>query len=91
MTAPTLPASQPEVVTRGVPVADVEGELAFEHVIHLTRPMAVHDRCPSPGRHVHLNCEERAAGLRARGEHGDLVAPEPDPFRRGDHDRKIDR
>jgi uncharacterized protein YbjT (DUF2867 family) len=86
-----FPGTGGEPAHRAHAVADVEDELALEHVIHLTRIVAVHHGRPSPGRHAHLHGEQRAAGLCAGGEHGELVAPEADALRRGNHGRTIDR
>src|SRR6185312_15082242 len=76
------------VTTPGDGTPDVEGELALEHVVDLAGFVPVHDRRAAPGRHAYLHGEQRTARLRAGGEHGDLVAPEPDAFRGA---RMIDR
>ena len=72
----------PAVTRRTAPVriADVEGELALEHVVDLARLVPVHHRWPAAGRHPDLDGEDRAAGLGPGGQHDDLVGAQPPAF-----------
>ena len=67
--------------------ADVERELAVEHVVDLAGLVAVHDRRPTTRRHLDQDSEQRAIGLAAVGEHDDLVRPHRETRRGVEADR----
>src|SRR5262249_5787063 len=52
------------------------------------RVVPVHDRRAAAGWHADLDGEQRAAGLGARGQDGDVVGAHAQAFRRGRIDRK---
>ena len=76
----TWPARTGDPVDRAVRSADVEGELALEHVVDLAGGVPVHDRRATAGRHPDQAGEERAAGLGAGGQHDDLVGAHGEPL-----------
>jgi hypothetical protein len=65
---------------RAVVVAEIEGELALEHVVDLAGRVPVHDGRPAARWHAGLDGEDGAAGLRRGREDRELVGAENDPL-----------
>jgi hypothetical protein len=60
--------------------ADVEDELALEHVVDLARCVPVHDRRAATRRHPQQDGEEVTAVVFAAGEDDELVGAQGEPF-----------